>query len=429
MPLTRPIIAAVLASLCSTALLAAEQAQPLPQPLTLADALNHAHTSPLESLAEAGRDAAQAQLLSAESISGTRLTASATARAVEPSYVSPDRDSNDSRASLSLSRRLYDFGYSDALEDAARSALVGSEHGQLHARQQAQLQIMRAFYDVLLADLEFARDNELMSVAFIRADRARDRNEIGQMSDVDMLEAEADYQEVRRQRFASETRQLLSRSRLALAMGRPNDLASDLVMPVLALPEPQALNFEDFWQQVLAGSPELLALRAGRDAARDKIEAARNAHGPVLSGEIDASVYNRSTASTHPVGVGLRLEVPLLTGGAGDAAVAEALAASRHAEAELRAAELRLRQQALELWMGRNDIRADVQAFEAQADFRDLYLDRSRALYELELRTDLGDAMARTSEVRLKHAGALFEWAMTEARLKAMTGSLLEETP
>jgi len=417
----------MLALLLSGAGGAADNGEPLPQPLTLADALRHARDVPALQRAGAAEQAAQAGLLSAESLSGTRLTAVGRLRAIEPTYKSGNDDANDSSASLALRKRLYDFGYSDALETSAQTALQASQWQLQHARQQARLAVMRAYFDVLLADLEFARDNEHMAIAFISADRARDRNELGQVSDVDLLELESEFQEVRRKRFASETRQVLTRSRLANAMGRPGDLVSDLVMPQIELPDSMADDFGAFWQQVMQDNPELLGLRAQREAAREQLTAARAAHGPVLSGEIDATWYNRNTASTHPLGGGLVLEVPLFSGGAKDAEIAAAQAQLREVQAALTEAELRLRQQAMDLWMGRNNIRADVQAFEVMRDYRDLYLDRSRALYELELKTDLGDAMTQTSDVRLKLAGALFDWAMTQARMQAMTGRLLEE--
>ena len=87
---------------------------------------------------------------------------------------------------------------------------------------------------------------------------------------------------------------------------------------------------------------------------------------------------------------------------------------------------LRLEQQAREVWAARRVLRADLQAFNALKDYRDLYLDRSRALYEMEVKADLGDAMTQITKVRLKHTGALYDWAMNEARVKAMTGKLLE---
>lgn len=399
----------------------------LPQPLTLQDALKLSSAQvPVLMSADADQQAAIAEQLAADALTGVSVTARGRLRAVEPSYKSLDRSANDSSAGIALRKRLYDFGYSDSLRQSAGHAVDGGQWRVKQARQQAHLAVMRAFFEVILADLDFARDNEAMAIAYIRADRARDRNELGQVSDVELLEAEADSEEARRLRFASESRQLLTRSRLAIAMGRPDDLVSNLVTPVIELPESDANDFHAFWEQVMRGNPELLALRARREAARAGLEAARNAHGPVLSAELEAAAYNRNTSSTHPLSAGLLLEVPLFTGGGRDAEIARARGELLASEADLRETVLRLRQQARELWARRGTLRADIRAFRTQADFRDLYLDRSRALYELEVKTDLGDAMTQTSEVRRRTAGALFGWAINQAQLEAMTGELLE---
>ena len=146
-----------------------------------------------------------------------------------------------------------------------------------------------------------------------------------------------------------------------------------------------------------------------------------------LSGELDASVYNRMTNSTHPLGASLVLEVPLLTGGARDAAIAQAHAELRSSRASLTAAEHALRQTVLDLWLGLGTLKRQLQALQVRGDFRELYLDRSRALYELEVKTDLGDAMTEISALRLDLAYAQFEWMMAQAQLAALAGRLLPE--
>lgn len=401
---------------------------PLPEPLSLEDALTLSRPDlPAVELALAARDARAADLAEAESLSGVRLSAIGRLRAVDPSYRAFDRSNNDSSFRIALSKRLYDFGYSDALEQSARLAGTGSEWRHLGVRQKAHLAIMRSFFDVILADLQFARDNEAMAGAFIDADRARDRHELNRVSDVDLLELEALYQEALRARTESEAMQRAARSRLAIAMGRPDELVSDLVRPAApdtaaALPEYEALLAE-----VMQASPELKALRAAVESAEAGVEAARLGHGPVLSGELDASVYNRMTNSTHPLGASLVLEVPLLTGGARDAAIAQARAELRSSRASLTAAEHALRQSVLDLWLGLGTLKRQLEALQVRGDFRELYLDRSRALYELEVKTDLGDAMTEISALRLDLAYAQFEWMMAQAQLAALAGRLLPE--
>jgi len=406
----------------------ADELPPLPEPLSLEDALALARPDlPAIEIALAAREARAAELAEAESLSGVRLSAIGELRAVRPSYRSPDRSNNDSSFRVALTKRLYDFGYSEALEKSARLAGDGSEWRHLGARQKAHLEIMRSFYDVILSDLQYARDNEAMAGAFIDADRARDRHELKRVSDVDLLELEAAYQEALRVRTESEALQRAARSRLAIAMGRPDDLVSALVYPPAPDTASPLPEYEALLAEVMQGNPELKALRAGVEAAEAGVEAARMGHGPVLSGEIDASVYNRTTNSTHPLGAGLLLEVPLLTGGAKDAGIAAARAELRSSRARLTATQHALRQKVLDLWLGLGNLRRQLEALRVRGDYRELYLDRSRALYEMEVKTDLGDAMTEISALRLDVAYAEFEWMAAQAKLAALAGRLLPE--
>jgi len=69
---------------------------------------------------------------------------------------------------------------------------------------------------------------------------------------------------------------------------------------------------------------------------------------------------------------------------------------------------------------------AEDDAARAFGDYRALYLDRSRARYEQEMQTDLGDAMVELSEARLRSARVRFERAMAWARLRALGGAPAE---
>ena len=168
-------------------------------------------------------------------------------------------------------------------------------------------------------------------------------------------------------------------------------------------------------------------MRADVRSAEAGVEAARSGYGPVLSGELDGSVYNRMTNSTHPLGAALVLEVPLLSGGAKEAAIAEARAELRSSRARLTATERGLRQKVLDLWLRLGNLRRQLEALQVRGDFRELYLDRSRALYELEVKTDLGHAMTEISALRLETAFSEFEWMTTQAELAALAGRLLTE--
>ena len=426
----RTLVACLLACLASVTVLAKEAAPPaLPDPLSLEQALAlRRDLDPDLVRARAGLQAAEGEALSARALDGLQLNLDARLWAIRPAHRASDREHNDSRARLRARKRLYDFGYSEALRDAARKGREAGILGVREARQQQVLRIMRAFFDVILADLRFARDNEAMSVAFVSLDRARDRNRLGKLSDVDLLRIRNDYEKTRRRQVASAQAQRLARSRLAIAMGRPGELASELERPEIRVDgTPPVADFEAFWSRVQQQNPRLRRLAGALEAARARLAAARASESAVISAEVQASVYNRNTGATHPLGAGLVLEMPLYSGGRRQAAMADARARLEQARADLLEARQTLRQQALELWLTRARLRTDLEAVRVEGDYRELYLDRSRALYELEVKTDLGDAMVRTSQVRLEHARLLFDWAMNEARIKALTGTLLED--
>jgi len=63
---------------------------------------------------------------------------------------------------------------------------------------------------------------------------------------------------------------------------------------------------------------------------------------------------------------------------------------------------------------------------EANAVYRDLALEKARAEYEMELRTNLGTSMAETQSARLRRRAVEYRLALALARLEALLGTPLE---
>lgn len=331
-------------------------------------------------------------------------------------------ETNDSYARLSIRKRLYDFGRTRAAVAAARSVERATRLKLIEVIEQRRLRIMERFFDVLLADLTYTRDNEAMSIAYVRFDDARDRRELGRLSDIDVLERESRFQALRREVRRSQTRQRAARAALAVALNRPEDLPSELVYPELPDLSREREPVEALTARALDSNPRLKALRAEVEALAARVRAARRGAGPVLRGELEAGTYASPRSSDDELSAALVLEWPLVTGGRVEAEVARERASLRHKRAELAEAELEVRQAVLDLWLELDVLAAEREEVARLAEYRELYLDRSRALYALELTTDLGDAMTRISEVRLREARAELNTALAWARLDAVTG-------
>ncbi len=415
-------LAVILVFVCVPSVVSAQD-NTLPDPLSIEDAIALASAlHPLLSASAAEQSLAAAELQRLRAADDARLDLALEGRWIDPPDNALRTTNNDSYARLTLQKQLHDFGRTRAGVDAAEADLAARELQYQDGLLQQKLQIIRRFFDVLLADLEYARDNEAMAVAFINQDRAQDRNELGQVSDIDLLEAQSNYQQVRIQRHASEARQRSSRALLAQALNRPESLSSELVLPDLVDNSDALPDYGQLLAEALENNARLKAARSLVAAAQRRIDASRASWRPVLSAEIEAAEYERQTSSRYPVEAGLILEIPLYQGERVKADVARDRARLQQLQAGLLRLEYDIRQDVLETWQAIQRLQAQRQQAEVFTEYRELALDRSRARYELDLETNFGDSLVGQSEARLFAARVEFELALARTRLSILTG-------
>jgi outer membrane protein TolC len=398
-------------------------AAPLPDPLSLENALQLAGDNhPSLSLSRANLAEVQASAEHAAAQDDLDIGARLEARLIDPANAADDQSNNDSRARLYANKRLYDFGHTEALEAAAETSVTGSRLEFTADLARYRIQIMKAFFDVLLADLEFARDNEAMAVAYVQADRTRERNELEQVSDIELLKQQDTYQTFRMQRVRSQARLRTTRARLAQLLDHPDDLPTNLARPQLPENDQPLPDYEHLVDAALNRNPRVLALKADLEAARLRVKAERTGGRPVLTGSLAASAYNRDLSAYNPLEAELRLDIPLYKGDRVKSEVAKAQADMHRVGARLRQLEYDLRQDVLEVWLDIQTLLAQREQVKIFADSRDRNFDRAQAVYELELKTDFGDALVGQSESALLAARTEFQLAIDWARLAALTG-------
>lgn len=397
---------------------------PWPEPLTLEFALGLASDEhPKLQIATAEIEQAKAQQLQIEAETGFEATLSAQLRWVDPPAIAYDQSSDDHRLSLLLNKPLYDFGRTTAKKEASQSYLNSREYAYKDSLSRHRIAIMAAFFDVLLADQAYARDTEEMAMTYVRSDRAKYRNEMGQLSDIELMEKRSEFQASRLRQAQSAAAQRTSRAHLANLLNYPGQLPSELLEPQLDFATRQIPEEIDAWFSALEqGSPEMLALAAQRDTARAQLGLAKSDDNPVLRGQVEVAEYSREMGSNDRWRAGVVLDVPLLDGGRSGALQAERRAELHRLEASMEQQRRELQQQVLELWNELKTLKVAEQRLVAERAYRDLYLDRSRALYELEVASDLGDSMVRMSALRYRVMKMKFSTALAWARLDALLG-------
>lgn len=392
-------------------------------PLTLADALAAADQAhPDVAMAEADVASAKADVTAAGARQDLTVTVEGVLRQGRPTAGSPDwRADNSGR--VVARKNLYDFSRTSSTVDAAEAELAAREQALISSRDQHRLEVMARYFDVLIADQQYAADNEFMAVVYVSFDNARDRMELGQLSRPDLAVLEAKYQDIREKRNASLARQRLARSALANAMYRPGELASDLVDPALAENDLKLPDYETLLPVVLAHNPAWLAQQQLLTASQKRLDSLRHENSPTLDAEVEAGQYSRDALTRNSVSGGLIMTWPIYQGRRVDARIAREQAQFAKLQAATEGLKLSLSQALLQTMLEIDQLRNSARpAAKQQISYRDIALDRSRAEYELELKTNLGDSMAQTMTAQQRARGVEYRLALAIARLAALTG-------
>lgn len=400
----------------------------LPEPLTLELALQLIDSQhPDLRFADSELERTRSELLQAEAVNDLSVNIMATARWIEPAELAPDQGSDDHRLGLLVNKTLYDFGRSDAQVSAANQLVRSQNFQSVNVHQQQYLNVMKRYFDVVLADLQFYRYNEEMAVAYIQYDRIQTRLKLGQHTEVEVAEKEVEYQRVRRLRTHSQNQQRVTRSLLAQALNKPDDLPATVTRPELGVIARKLPDLDLLQKSISKNNPTLSALRAELVAAQNKVSYARSGSSPVLRGGLEAYSYSRDTGSTDKWRANLTLDIPLWSGNQVDAEIAKAKSQVHKVEALLARQELLVKQQALELWLKIEVLKVKYDEAVAGMNFSELSLDNSRALYELEVKSDLGYSMVKFSEAEREVVQTTFDIALAWAQLDALNGKLLEK--
>lgn len=327
---------------------------------------------------------------------------------------------------------LFDFGRSSQAVAAANQEVAARQTALFHVQSLRRIDIMARYFDVLLADMQYAADNEFMAVAYVSWDNAQDRFKVGQISQPELLQLEADYQAIRERREASLQAVRSTRQRLAHALFRPGSLPTELAEPVLAGNALPLADYETMLPWVIEKNPQVQVLQAQVAAADTRIAAVRAERNPMLDAEVVGADYSRVSTTRDNISAGLLFVIPLYQGGRVDALVARERAQRERSAAELEKLKLELADSLLgtlqEIEWLRSSARASA---DKQIEYRDWALERSRAEYELEMKTNLGTSMADTQVAALRRKQVEYQLALALARLEALSGGNLppvEET-
>ena len=336
-----------------------------------------------------------------------------------------DNWSADNVGRIVARKSLFDSGRTEQTVAAADYEIAARRATLLDVRAARRIDLMARFFDVLLADLQYTADNEFMTVAFLQWDNARERFTLGQLTQPQVIELEARFQDTRERRTTAAQLQRASRQKLANAMNRPDTLPSELAEPALPDNEQAVPEYETLLPRILERNPSLQGLNAQVHASDARVAALRSERRPTLDAEVLGATYNRQTETRDQISAGVLFNVPLYQGRGNDARVARERALRDRLLAQREKLKLGLTQTVLDTLHEIEWLRGSARpAADKQIEYRDWALERSRAEYEMEMKTNLGTSMAETQTALLRRKRVEYQLALALARLAALAGEL-----
>lgn len=404
----------------------AQAAQPpkltLDAVLALADAPH-----PDLDLARAREAGAQAEVRLADSLDDFGLSLEGILRTGRNGFYD-DRFHPDHQARLIARKSLYDGGLRDFGVAAAREEAGARSLQVMDARAQRRLTLMARYFDVLLADMQYNADTEFLAVAYVDWDNNKDRYALGQIPQWKLAELESRYLNARAKRDDTRRKLREKRMQLALAMNRTDPVLEDLMDPTLADNDRKLPQFDTLLNHALVHNPGLQAQAKLLAAAQTRREAARAVYRPTVAFEAETAAWSRASSTRDDVRAGLNFVMPLWQGDRVNASLAREQVRITEIQLQQEKLAMRLRESLLSVW---EEIQylldSERRSAKSNVQYRDLALEKARAEYEMELKTNLGTSMAEAQLAQLRRRAVEYRLALAWARLEALLGTPLAD--
>ncbi|MFU8838064.1 MAG: TolC family outer membrane protein [Thiohalomonadaceae bacterium] len=334
--------------------------------------------------------------------------------------------------SLELSQSLYNHRNYVGLRQAD-AVIAQADAAYQAARQVVILRVAEAYFNLLSAkdDLNTAEATKLAISQQLR--QTQQRFEVGLSAITDVHEAQAGYDAAVAAEIAAQNGLDVANEALREIIGRePGSLASlGESMPLIS---PQPANIEEWVNTALQQNLALLAADAGTRIAAEGIKLRQAGHYPNL-GLFASHAFSDTTddpmqgSEVNRTQIGVRLSVPLYSGGLTTSQTREARAlyeqATEGLEQQRRATVRDTRSAFLGVMAGISQVQARRQALSSAQTA----LEATEAGFEVGTRTmvDVLGAQSQRFLAQRDYSRARYDYALASLRLKQAAGMLEEQ--
>jgi len=351
---------------------------------------------------------------------GTSVRVAASGGLNNPSIF--QRESNG----LLISQLITDFGRTSDLIASSRHQAESAARTAEAVRARVLLDVNRAFFGVLGAEALVRVAEETVRARSLVFERVSALAKAQLKSSLDVSFAEVNLRQAALLQLQAQDRLATAHAQLATALGNRDFRALSLAEEPLRPVPPD--DVEELVRSALAGRPELLAVRAQREAAQKTADAVKAEQYPVLAaiGAVGYSPYRDDRLRETYATAGVNLILPVLTGGRLQARAQEASLRARESSKIADDEDNQIERDVRIAWL---DARTGYKAIEVTAALLD---SAGRALELAQSRYDLGissiveltQAQLQKTEAEIANTTARYDYQIKGATLDFQIGAL-----
>ena len=330
---------------------------------------------------------------------------------------------DNSHAFIKINQVLFDQNTS-INQSIAESDIQSTRFKLQQIKDNKTVELMRGFFDVVLADMRYETILEKLAISAIQEGRVRDDFDTQDASEVELLEKQAQTQLDIGERIEAEAEQIVTRAKLAQLLNIAyEDRPDDLTKPKLDHFLKKELGEFEVWQKkVLAQNPILQDMKRTLLNLKQQSSKESNNSEIIVSSNIRLGEQAYQRDKNGKWRVGLNLVMPIGQSYKQKRKISELYLKIKQQQLSIKQFSQSLNQEALSLWLRLRALSQKYKATIIELDYRDLYLERSRANYEMEIKSDIGNAMVNLTDTEWKLAKSEFNYIITLTKLKQLAG-------
>ena len=313
--------------------------------------------------------------------------------------------------------------------EQAKSVVNEAEATLDREYQNLVVRVAGAYFETLMADeqLDLVLAQKATYTALVDAAKKGLSAGSGTRTDIDDAQSRLDM--AMAQELEARQNQDLTRRQLQLLVNQPVMAIAKLNVPALKLNSPQPASLDDWTVKAEQNSPEIKALQARLEAARQEVKKAQAGHFPTLDAVAQWSNsgsenITRINSRYENKSIGLQLNVPIYSGGYVNSTIRQAVADQTRVEESLEALRRDLGVRVHREYRGVSEGVMRVRALEQAVRSTEQMMKSTQMSLKAGSRTQLDvlNAQQQYTLAMRDLAQARFVYLMSKVRLASLVG-------